>query len=135
MTEDENDFACREAFAALDRFDQDVQDQGKKMLEQVEAEDRIAILVVGRPVSPRPGHEPRHSGRVPGAGLPDPEHPFDPEGRSLARALLRGGLKSGRIKSALDINDVWPENYSANSAMKVWAAKFAARHPNVVLLD
>src|SRR5690606_2667739 len=34
-----------------------------------------------------------------------------------------------------DINDVWPENYSANSAMKVWAAKFAARHPNVVLLD
>jgi predicted nucleotide-binding protein (sugar kinase/HSP70/actin superfamily) len=30
---------------------------------------------------------------------------------------------------------VWPENYSANSAQKVWAAKFAARHPNVVVLD
>ncbi len=24
---------------------------------------------------------------------------------------------------------MWPENYSANSAQKVWAAKFAARHP------
>jgi hypothetical protein len=35
----------------------------------------------------------------------------------------------------LDINDVWPENYSANSAQKVWAVKFAARHPNVALLD
>src|SRR5205085_11567023 len=34
-----------------------------------------------------------------------------------------------------DINDVWPENYSANSAQKVWAVKFAARHPNVALLD
>src|SRR5262249_15187805 len=44
-------------------------------------------------------------------------------------------LKAGKIKGPLDINDVWPENYSANSAMKVWAAKFAARHPNVVLLD
>jgi hypothetical protein len=30
---------------------------------------------------------------------------------------------------------VWPENYSANSAQKVWAVKFASRHPNVVLLD
>ena len=35
----------------------------------------------------------------------------------------------------LDINDVWPENYSANSVQKVWAARFASRHPNVALLD
>jgi hypothetical protein len=35
----------------------------------------------------------------------------------------------------LDINDVWPENYSANSAQKVWAAAFASHHPNVVVLD
>jgi hypothetical protein len=33
------------------------------------------------------------------------------------------------------VQDVWPENYSANSVQKVWAAKFAARHPNVVVLD
>jgi predicted nucleotide-binding protein (sugar kinase/HSP70/actin superfamily) len=37
--------------------------------------------------------------------------------------------------SVLDIRDVWPENYSANSAQKVWAAKFAAHHPNVAVLD
>jgi hypothetical protein len=30
---------------------------------------------------------------------------------------------------------VWPENYSVNSAQKVWGAGFAARHPNVVVLD
>jgi hypothetical protein len=40
-----------------------------------------------------------------------------------------------RGQHPLDINDVWPENYSANSAQKVWAVKFASRHPNVVLLD
>ena len=27
----------------------------------------------------------------------------------------------------LDINDVWPENFSANSVQKVWAARVAAR--------
>ena len=40
-----------------------------------------------------------------------------------------------RGQHPLDINDVWPENYSANSAQKIWAVKFAARHPNVVILD
>ncbi len=30
---------------------------------------------------------------------------------------------------------MWTENYSANSAQKVWAVKFAARHPNLVILD
>src|SRR5262249_20208280 len=40
-----------------------------------------------------------------------------------------------RGQHPLNINDVWPENYSANSAQKVWGVKFASRHPNVVLLD
>jgi predicted nucleotide-binding protein (sugar kinase/HSP70/actin superfamily) len=35
----------------------------------------------------------------------------------------------------LSINDVWPENYSANSVQKVWAVRFAAHHPNLALLD
>jgi hypothetical protein len=38
-------------------------------------------------------------------------------------------------ENPLDINDVWPENYSANSAQKVWGVKYAARHPNIALLD
>jgi hypothetical protein len=40
-----------------------------------------------------------------------------------------------RGQHPLDINDVWPENYSTNSAERVWAAKVAARHPNVAILD
>ena len=39
------------------------------------------------------------------------------------------------MKSPLELNHVWPENYSVNSAQKVWAAAFAAHHPNVVVLD
>lgn len=38
-------------------------------------------------------------------------------------------------ENPLDINDVWPENYSTNSAQKVWAATFAARCSNVAVLD
>ena len=56
-------------------------------------------------------------------------------GCGVARPLLREDLKAGRIETPLEVHDVWPENYSANSVQKVWAAKFAARHPNVVVLD
>ena len=44
-------------------------------------------------------------------------------------------LRRGMVDSPLSTSDVWPENYSANSVQKVWAAKLAARHPNLVVLD
>jgi hypothetical protein len=44
-------------------------------------------------------------------------------------------LAKGLVDSPLSVSDVWPENYSTNSVQKVWAAKFAARHPNIVVLD
>jgi len=32
----------------------------------------------------------------------------------------------------LDIDDVWKHSFSASTSQKVWAAKFVARHPNLV---
>src|SRR5262245_18918581 len=58
-----------------------------------------------------------------------------PKDETYLNRFFAEDLKKGRITSPLDIGDVWPENYSSNSAMKVWAAKFAAHHPNVVVLD
>jgi predicted nucleotide-binding protein (sugar kinase/HSP70/actin superfamily) len=135
ITEDENDFAVKEAFAALERFDQDVQKQGKAVLDQVEAENRIAILVVGRPYHLDPGLHHGIPDEFQVQGYPILSIRSIPKDEAWLARFFEEDLKSGKIKSALDINDVWPENYSANSAMKVWAAKFAARHPNVVLLD
>jgi predicted nucleotide-binding protein (sugar kinase/HSP70/actin superfamily) len=50
-------------------------------------------------------------------------------------ALFAEDLAKGFIESPLDVTDVWPENYSTNSVQKVWAAKFAARHANIAVLD
>jgi predicted nucleotide-binding protein (sugar kinase/HSP70/actin superfamily) len=135
ITEDENDFAVKEAFAALERFDLDVQKQGKAVIDQVEAENRIAILVVGRPYHLDPGLHHGIPDEFQIQGYPILSIRSIPKDEAWLARFFEEDLKAGKIKSALDINDVWPENYSANSAMKVWAAKFAARHPNVVLLD
>jgi predicted nucleotide-binding protein (sugar kinase/HSP70/actin superfamily) len=128
VTEDESDHAHREGLRALDAFDRDLQDKGRAILETVEAEHRIAILMVARPYHSDPGLN---------HGIPEE---FQVLGypilsvRSIPRdpAYLRRFFPQG---NPLDINDVWPENYSANSAQKVWAVKFASRNPNVALLD
>jgi len=42
---------------------------------------------------------------------------------------------AGHVKSPLTIDDVWKNGYSENSSRKIWAAKFVARHPNLVALE
>jgi predicted CoA-substrate-specific enzyme activase len=135
MTEDESDFAADEGFRALERFDRDVQDKGRAILAQVEAEDRLAILLIGRPYHLDPGLNHGIPDEFQQQGYPILTIRSIPKDEAWLSRFFEEDLKAGRIKSPLDINDVWPENYSANSAMKVWATKFAARHPNVVLLD
>src|SRR5664280_1154423 len=49
VTEDESDFACREAWKALTAFENDIEKRGQAILETVEEENRLAILVLARP--------------------------------------------------------------------------------------
>ncbi len=44
-------------------------------------------------------------------------------------------LRGGVISSPLDITDASKNSYSCSTNHKVWAAKFTARHPNLVALE
>jgi len=128
VTEDETDFAVDQGLAALRQFDAILQEKGKRILEEVEREDRVAILVIGRPYHNDPGLN---------HGIPDE---FQVLGYPILsmRSIPKDPAWLARFfpnADPLDIRDVWPENYSANSVQKVWAARFAARHPNIALLD
>jgi activator of 2-hydroxyglutaryl-CoA dehydratase/predicted nucleotide-binding protein (sugar kinase/HSP70/actin superfamily) len=129
MTEDESDFAVDEGFRALDAFDHDLQQKGKAILEQVEEDNGIALLLVGRPYHLDPGLNHGIPEEFQSLGYPILTVRSIPKDRAwLARFFGPG-------ENPLSVTDVWPENYSTNSAMKVWAVRFAARHPNVALLD
>jgi predicted nucleotide-binding protein (sugar kinase/HSP70/actin superfamily) len=135
VTEDESDFAVDQGLAAMRAFDLDVQSKGREILEHVEAEDKIAILLIGRPYHSDPGlnHGILEEFQILGYPVLSMRSlPKDPE---WLQRFFREDLDKGRMKTPLDITDVWPENYSANSAQKVWSAKFAARHPNVAVVD
>jgi predicted CoA-substrate-specific enzyme activase len=135
VTEDENDHACREAWHALEAFDRDLQDKGRAILETVEAEDRIAILVLNRPYHSDPGLNHGIPEEFQVLGYPILSIRSIPKDREYLDRYYKDELTRGVIKTPLELNHVWPENYSVNSAQKVWGAAFAAHHPNVAVLD
>ncbi len=135
VTEDESDHACREAWKALAAFDADLQDKGRAILETVEAEDRIAILVLNRPYHADPGMNHGIPEEFQVLGYPILSVRSIPKTREYLDRYFKDELERGVIKSPLELSYVWPENYSANSTQKVWGANFAAHHPNVAVLD
>ncbi|WCR28514.1 acyl-CoA dehydratase activase-related protein [Paenibacillus thiaminolyticus] len=135
ITEDESDFAAEQGWKAMDRFDADMQEKGREILEQIEQENRLAILMIGRPYHSDPGlnHGVLEEFQV--LGYPVLSMRSIPKDEAWLQRFFSEDLKSGRVEYALEVSDVWPENFSSNSVQKVWAAKFAARHPNVAVLD
>ncbi|MCG8670661.1 MAG: acyl-CoA dehydratase activase-related protein [Pseudomonadales bacterium] len=135
MTEDESDFAIDEAFKALKNFDVYMQERGREILEYVEQENKVAILMIGRPYHNDLGLNHGILEEFQALGYPILSIKSIPKDREYLDKFFAKDLEMGRIDSPLEIHDVWPENYSVNSVQKVWAAKFAARHPNIAVLD
>jgi len=135
ITRDEHDFALDTGWKAMERYETSLQKQGAEILQQVEREGRMAVLLLGRPYHADPGVNHRIPDEIQALGYPVLTIRSIPKNPAWLRRFFSSDLQSGHIKDVFDIGDVWPENYSANSAQKVWATKFAARHPNVAVLD
>ena len=58
-----------------------------------------------------------------------------PLDEDLLDRLFGDEVRGGVIKHPLDIADVWKTRYSASTNHKIWAAKFTARHPNLVAME
>ncbi|MFZ0595315.1 MAG: CoA activase, partial [Bryobacteraceae bacterium] len=58
-----------------------------------------------------------------------------PLDEDLLDRLFGEEVRAGIIQHPLDISDVWKNRYSTSTNHKVWAAKFTARHPNLVALE
>jgi len=135
ITSDENDWACQQGWAVMTACDHDLQTRGRALLDQAVADNRLVLLMLGRPYHDDPGLNHEVLEEFQALGYPVLSLRSIPKDPAWLEPLFRDDLRSGRIADVFDIRDVWPENYSVNSAQKVWAAKFAARHPHVAVLD
>lgn len=135
VTEDESDFAIEQAYKALKAFDDMMQEKGRAILDEVEADNRIAILMTGRPYHNDPGMNHSVLEEYQAMGYPILSLRSIPKDKDYLNKYFAEDLRKKHVDSPLEIHDIWPENYSVNSVQKVWATKFAARHPNVAVLD
>lgn len=135
VTEDESDFAVDQGWKALKMLDEEFQKKGREILDWAEENHRKVLLMLGRPYHLDPGLNHHVFDEFQALGYPVLSMRSIPKDLEYLNRFFKKDLDEGIIKTPLEVSDVWPENYSANSVQKIWAAKFAARHPNVAVLD
>ena len=109
--------------------------EGRQMLDDAVVNDEVVILLLGRPYHSDPGMNHEVLDEFQSLGFKTISMRAIPKDEAYLSHYFADDLKQETVTSAYDIRDVWAENFSTNSAQKVWAAKFAARHPNVAVLD
>ena len=135
ITEDENIWATEQAWKALDKNDEEIMQEGRVILDEVVQNNEIVILLLGRPYHSDPGLNHEVLDEFQSLGFKTLSMRAIPKDENYLMQYFGNDVESSIIESPYDIRDVWLENFSTNSAQKVWAAKFAARHPNVAVLD
>jgi activator of 2-hydroxyglutaryl-CoA dehydratase/predicted nucleotide-binding protein (sugar kinase/HSP70/actin superfamily) len=135
LSQEENRRAVDVAFASLLSYEADIQRRAREVLDQLEREKRVGIVVLARPYHHDPGLNHEILEEFQKLGYPifsQSTLPMDPD---LLERLFGAEVQAGAIRDPLEIQDVWKNSYSANTNLKVWAAKFTARHPHLVALE
>ena len=135
ITRDESDWAVEQGWKALKENDEAIMKEGREILENAVKSNEVVILLLGRPYHSDPGINHEVLDEFQTLGFKTLSMRSIPRDTAYLENYFAEDLKNSYIETMFDIRDVWPENYSTNSAQKVWAAKFAARHPNVAVVD
>ncbi len=136
LSPEENQRAVDAGYQALDRFNNEtLRGQARKVLDQLVAEDRLGIVVLGRPYHNDPGVNHEILEEFQKLGYPVFTQDSLPIDDDILNDIFGEDLARGDIPDPMAITDVWKNSYSENTSRKVWAAKYIARHPNLVALE
>jgi len=135
LSQEENDRAVESGYQALKDYETSIRRRARQVLDQLEREDRIGIVMLGRPYHHDPGLNHAILDEFQKLGYPIFSQSTLPIDDDLLERLFGDEVRAGVISSPLDIGDAWKNSYSCSTNHKVWAAKFTARHPNLVALE
>ena len=135
LSREENERALNLGFEALHECETEIRRQARATLDQLEREDRIGIVMLGRVYHHDPGLNHEIMEEFQKLGYPVFSQSTLPLDEDLLDRLFGDEVRAGMISHPLDISDVWKNRYSTSTNHKVWAAKFTARHPNLVALE
>jgi predicted CoA-substrate-specific enzyme activase len=135
LSEEENERAIECGYAALNDYETGIRKRAREVLDELEREDRIGIVMLGRVYHHDPGLNHEILEEFQKLGYPIFSQSTLPLDEDILERLFAEDVQSGFIKHPLEIQDVWKNSYSCSTNHKVWAAKFTARHPNLVALE
>ena len=135
LSQEENDRAVEVGYKALADYETSIRGRARVVLDQLEREDRIGIVMLGRPYHHDPGLNHEILEEFQKLGYPIFSQSTLPLDDDMLERLFGDEVREGVISHPLDISDAWKNSYSCSTNHKVWAAKFTARHPNLVALE
>jgi predicted nucleotide-binding protein (sugar kinase/HSP70/actin superfamily) len=136
LSPEENQRASQEAMKAMEQFTEGIlRNQGREILRKLEAEDGIGIVLLARPYHNDPGLNHDILEEFQKLGYPVLTQASLPIDDEIIWRLFGEEVRAGMITHPMDITDAWKNSYSENTSQKVWAAKYTARHPNLVALE
>jgi predicted nucleotide-binding protein (sugar kinase/HSP70/actin superfamily) len=135
VSEEENAAALQEGYRALEAFRNGLRRRARETLVQIEQEGRIGVVLLGRPYHNDPGIHHGIPEMIQRLGYPVFSIDSLPMDDDVIDRLFGEEIRGGDIPDAQDIHDVWKHTFSENTSRKVWAAKYVARHPNLVGID
>jgi len=135
LSREENEKAIDLAYQAQATFVDKLRVKGREVLEELVAEDRLGIVLLARPYHNDPGMNHEIPDELQKLGYPIFTIHSLPIDDDIVQPLFADDVEAGFIQDPFDIYDVWKNSYSENTNQKVWAAKYCARHPNLVALE
>ncbi|MDR0842205.1 MAG: acyl-CoA dehydratase activase-related protein [Acidobacteriota bacterium] len=135
LTKEENLEAVYAGYKNLDNYEAGLRRKAREALDRLEKEKRIGIVLLGRPYHHDPGINLGIPEELQKRGYPVFSQSTLPMDTDLMERLFGDDVHDGVISQPMDVSDVWKHTFSANSAYKLWAAKFTARHPNLVAVE
>lgn len=132
----ENARAVAAGYRAFDIFMNEIQrGTARTILDNLVKENRLGIVLLGRPYHNDPGINHEILVEFQKLGYPILTQTSLPLDEDILRFLFAEDVEAGVISDPLEIRDVWKNSYSENTSQKIFAAKYVARHPNLVALD
>jgi predicted nucleotide-binding protein (sugar kinase/HSP70/actin superfamily) len=135
LSDQENERAIEQGFNTLSSWNNELRSKAREILDMLENENRLGIVMLGRSYHHDPGLNHGIFDQFQQLGYPILSQNTLPLDEDLLDRFFGEEVRSGSTKHPLDITDVWKQPYIASTSLKIWAAKFTARHPNLVAVE
>jgi predicted nucleotide-binding protein (sugar kinase/HSP70/actin superfamily) len=116
-------------YKALREFNQKARNETRKILTWCAREGKPCVLVLGRPYHMDPGIGHEIEADLQAHGYPIVWLQYLPVDDDLMDWIFGEEVRAKKIRSPLDISDVWTSSNSSNTNEILWGAKFATRFP------